>query len=89
MDDSYLRYVIQFHIIPPYGLEVRFDNGVTRRINLEPDLRGDLTAHPGSVFIPLLDPTIFAQAFLDGGTVAWPNGADLAPEALYENFEAL
>jgi hypothetical protein len=40
----------------------------------------------GPVFEPLQDPTEFAKVFLDPicRTIAWPNGADLAPEALYE-----
>ena len=39
----------------------------------------------GPVFEPLRDPAYFAQAKLDQvcGTVAWPNGADFAPEALH------
>jgi hypothetical protein len=34
----------------------------------------------------LKDPAVFAQAFVDEelGTVCWRNGADLAPEWLYE-----
>jgi hypothetical protein len=36
------------------------------------------------VFQPLLDPAEFARVRLEPecGTIVWPNGADLAPEAL-------
>jgi hypothetical protein len=38
------------------------------------------------VFEALADPAYFAQVRVDPelGTIAWPNGADLAPEPLYE-----
>jgi hypothetical protein len=38
----------------------------------------------GSVFEPLRDPAIIAQAQVVLGAVQWPNGADLASDAMYD-----
>ena len=38
----------------------------------------------GPVFEPLHDPAYFQRFFVEAGTVTWPNGADIAPETLYE-----
>ncbi|HEX6883762.1 MAG TPA: DUF2442 domain-containing protein [Planctomycetota bacterium] len=61
----------------PHSLRVSFNHGVTKQVNLRPLLWG-------SMFEPLLDPTAFARVRLDPsfGVPSWPNGADLAPEAL-------
>lgn len=37
----------------------------------------------GPVFDPIRkDPAVFAKARVEGGTVVWPNGADLCPDML-------
>ena len=62
-----------------HRLAVTFTNGSEREVDLSGELRGE-------VFEPLRDESRFREAFVDPETrtVAWPNGADLAPEFLYE-----
>ena len=61
----------------PRCLRLVFDDGTRKSVDVSPLLRGP-------VFRPLLRPAAFARIRLDRltGTVSWPNGADLAPEAL-------
>jgi Protein of unknown function (DUF2442) len=49
------------------------------------DLSSDLGKGP--IFAPLAELSHFKQFTLEGGTLAWPNGADIAPERLYELTE--
>ncbi len=64
-----------------YCLEILFDDGVKGQVSLSDRLFGP-------VFEPLKDPSFFAKVQIDEfGAVAWPNGADLAPDALYERLK--
>jgi hypothetical protein len=42
----------------------------------------------GPVFEPLKDRGYFARFFVEGGTVTWPNGADIAPAPLHVRAKA-
>ena len=44
--------------------------------------------HRGPVFEPLKDRVYFERFFVEGGTVAWPNGPDIAPETLQERAKS-
>jgi hypothetical protein len=75
---SRLPSVVKAHVCGPYSVELVFDDGVRKRVNLKPLLKGP-------VFRPLLDPAEVARLRVDreAGTIVWPNEADIAPETLY------
>jgi hypothetical protein len=69
--------------LPGFRLLLRFNNGAAGEVDLSAELEGE-------VFEALLDPALFATAHQHPvmRTVAWANGADLAPEFLLELMRA-
>ena len=63
-------------------LRVTFVDGTSGEVEMGAFLRNPNL--DGTVFEPLRDPVIFAQAQVVLGAVQWPNGADLAPDAMYD-----
>jgi hypothetical protein len=63
-------------------LAVEFADGTSGEADLSAFLSSDRVS--GTVFEPLRDPSVFGQARLELGAVTWPNGADLAPDAMYD-----
>ncbi len=77
MKNDYMPVVIRANYKGGYRIEVEFDNGIRKVIDFEKWLKG-------AIFEPLKNPDYFKNFFIDGWTIAWPNGADIAPETLYE-----
>jgi hypothetical protein len=65
--------VIDAKYIADYKIRLTFDNGEQKIA----DLGGKLGR---GVFKPLKDKQYFKKFFVDGWTISWPNGADIAPE---------
>lgn len=74
-----IHRVTSFAIVAPYTLEVSFDHGVSRVIDLSEVLEGEL-------FGPLRDVATFNRVELDREvhTLVWPNGADFDPATLHD-----
>ena len=63
----------------PFVLYVEFDDGTRGEYDMADRLNGP-------VFIPLRDPEYFARVQLsEWGAPEWPNGVDVAPDAIYES----
>ena len=66
-------------VVADHTLRLTFADGTVGNVDFaDHEWRGELE--------PLRDPAYFAEVRVDpeSGTVAWPNGVDLAPEPLYE-----
>ncbi len=67
--------IVSAEFVREYQLRVRFTDGAEKVVDFSRWLHGE-------VFQPLADPAEFQRFFVAGGTVCWPNGADIAPETL-------
>ena len=74
---TFLPTVIRAEYRGGYRIRLTFNDNTEKTIDFGQWLEGP-------IFEPLKAPDYFRSFFLDGGTVAWPNGADIAPETLYE-----
>ena len=68
--------------LPDARLRVTFVDGTSGEVEMGAFLRNpDLD---GTIFEALRNPVIFSQAQIVLGAIQWPNGADLAPDAMYD-----
>jgi hypothetical protein len=69
-------------VLPQWQLAVTFNDGLTGIV----DVSVLVQRRDAGVFEALREPAFFAQACLDCGAVTWPNGADIAPDAMYKEI---
>lgn len=75
-----MKKITKVQVKQHYVLDVLFEDGIQGEISLSDRLFGPM-------FEPLRDPAFFARASVDAfGAICWPNGADIAPDAIYAKF---
>lgn len=74
---TFLPSVVRATYQTDFRIHVAFNDGVEATVDFGRWLEGP-------VFEPLKSRAYFARFFVEGGTVTWPNGADIAPETLYQ-----
>ena len=74
--------ITNVHFVEKYKLHIYFNDGSNGEINLEHELSGE-------IFEPLIDISFFKQFYIhpELHTISWPNGADFAPEFLYDSLK--
>lgn len=71
--------VVRVRVLDDYQLLLQFEDGATGVFDMTPFL-------DKGVFSRLRDPDVFCSASIEGGTVSWPGGIDIAPERLYTDM---
>jgi hypothetical protein len=77
-----LIWVTSAEHLNDFNLRLTFNNGEIKNVNLEKHL-------DKPVFLPLNDKTYFKNFKLNHFTIEWENGADFAPEFLYQIGKAV
>jgi Protein of unknown function (DUF2442) len=74
-----MRWATEATYLGGYRLKIRFDNGESKVVDLQPHF-------DGPIFKPLKDIDFFESFTVnrDIDTIAWPNNADFSPDVLYE-----
>lgn len=76
-----LVHVTKVEPLAGFALRLWFDDGTQKDVDVEWLLRGP-------IFEPVRnDPELFRQVRVEGGTVSWPNGADIDPVVVHGSAE--
>ena len=75
---DYIPHIVGAEYTRDYVIKIKFDDGAVKIVDIESYVER------GGVFSKLRDKEYFKRFFIDLNTICWPNGADIAPERLYE-----
>jgi len=75
---EFMPHIVEATHVKDYLIKVRFGDGSKKVIDFNTFISR------GGIFSELKDKEYFKKFFIDLNTVCWPNGADIAPETLYE-----
>ncbi len=76
-----LNDIVRISYKSQYTYEIEFDNGLMGEVDFSK------WVNRGAVFEPLRKIAFFKMTAIEGGAITWPNGADIAPETIYEEIE--
>lgn len=71
--------VVKLEVLSGYRIDVEFADGSHGIV--------DMSNEPfEGIFAPLANEDFFALARIENGVIVWPNGADIAPDAIYDEI---
>jgi hypothetical protein len=73
--------VSKVELLEGYTVQIEFEDGQEKTINLEPYLRGPIFERIRA------DRDEFLSMKVEAGVISWPNGADIDPDVLYYGLE--
>jgi hypothetical protein len=74
--------IVRVEPLGGFRLRLRFSDGMEGERDFS-----DIVADAGPMVVPLKDPKLFARAFVELGTLTWPNGFDIDSIALHDEMK--
>lgn len=75
---NFIPHVVEGRHVKDHMVEIKFNDGTVKIVDFQHYI------DKGGIFSQLKDKEYFKRFFIDLNTICWPNGADVAPERLYE-----